>query len=62
MVTSHVQVEVLASLPLDDDPKVLGLFAELAGLLNQLLSDQNLWVEIVHSKKGVYFLISRLKE
>jgi hypothetical protein len=56
----RLQLQVLISLPLDNNPHVLCQFAELVNVFNQIMPDQNLWAEIIHLKTGIFFLIIKV--
>lgn len=56
----RLELQVLVTLPLDDNPHVLCQFAELVNAFNQAMVNQNLWAEIIHLRTAVFFLISKV--
>lgn len=57
-----LELQVLISLPLDNNPHVLCQFAELLNIFNQAMANQNLWAEIIHMRTGIFFLVSKVTE
>ncbi|MHB8172769.1 MAG: hypothetical protein ACYDG6_14775 [Thermincolia bacterium] len=58
----QIQTKVLINLPVDNEPLVLGQFAELADAFNGAMTEWDLRAEIVHLKQGVFFLITEFKD
>lgn len=58
----HVKLEVVVSIPLDNNPQVLEHFAELIAVFNQAMAEHNFWADIVRLKKGTFFLITKVHQ